>query len=424
MALVDSPRKGATALRNSAPDHFRGDVAAQRAQNRGSAVHQLQTHALPGLLDQRPGNHEDPLLGVVGPVRAGVILERMNSARSYGADRPPVQVPEVDHQVRRHVPAGSVDVFRLEYPGPHRLALMIGDGGQLPGQLVPQALVLCRVDDTFRFAAADVHEDSAVVAAFAPGDGARPVHGIDGEGGGTGGRRLQREIALLDQPLVDADAAHHGLGSGVRHDDDGRVSVDLGEDATQLRVDQPVVVEHGRLVWVTRFVGAVALVEVLPEAVVHAVDADLHHHREVPGLGLEQVTEELEAPHRHFPGAGEDAVLFVAAEVFDVHLVVADYGRYLSLQLGRVGVGAVRAGREEAADAATVDRRRWVGRRHRQHDDGPVLARKDVPDRRLLHEGGVGQSEPIIGVVFAVPEAVDAQLTGGAAGHGAGPGGD
>src|SRR5436853_323678 len=98
--------------------------------------------------------------------------------------------------------------------------------GQAVGDRLAEELQQRRrggVDRAGRLAAADVHEAAAVVAAVAPRLRLRPVdlHLADG-------RRLrdglgEREIALADQPLVEADAAVHPTRTMVRDDEDERV---------------------------------------------------------------------------------------------------------------------------------------------------------------------------------------------------------
>ena len=68
----------------------------------------------------------------------------------------------------------------------------------------------------------------------------------------------------------------------------------------------------------------VELVQVLPEAVMHPVDAHLDHREELPGLRLEQVLGEPEALVGHLVDLPQQVVLVVGAEVRAVEQVLAD----------------------------------------------------------------------------------------------------
>src|SRR3990170_8011734 len=107
------------------------------------------------------------------------------------------------------------------------------------------------------------------------------------------------EVSLLDQPLVDADGTLHRLGPMVGHNDDRRVIVKLSQHLADLAVQEAVVDTDSVPVGVPGLVAAVSVVEVLPEAVVDAVQAYFYHHSEVPGPGLQEVAKELEALDSH-----------------------------------------------------------------------------------------------------------------------------
>ena len=70
-----------------------------------------------------------------------------------------------------------------------------------------------------------------------------------------------------------------------------------------------------------------------PEAVVHAIDAHLHEHEEVPVLLLEQVHGDLVPPGVHLVHLAQQVVLVLGAEVLHVEHVVADQRLHLGLQL-------------------------------------------------------------------------------------------
>ena len=139
------------------------------------------------------------------------------------------------------------------------------------------------------------------------------------------GRLLaQHEVPLAPQPLVDADATVHPLRAVVGDDKHRRLVVGEPQQAGDLGVEPPVVIEHRVLVGIARLEQPVLQVGEPPEAMVDAVGAHLDHEEQVPGPRLEQILRQSEPLLGHLLDLVEQAVLVVGAEVLDVDEIVAD----------------------------------------------------------------------------------------------------
>ena len=79
-------------------------------------------------------------------------------------------------------------------------------------------------------------------------------------------------------------------------------------------------------------------VHVLPEAVVHAIDAHLDHHEELPRLRREEVLGQREATIGHLVDLPQQIVLVLGAEVRAVEEVFADDLLDLAAKRVRIGV--------------------------------------------------------------------------------------
>ena len=237
----------------------------------------------------------------------------------------------------------------------------------------------------------------------------------------SSGSRDGLEQALAAEPLVDADAAVHALRAVVGDDEDRRVVVGVLEQAADQPVDVAVVVEDRVLVRAARDVLAVLRVHVLPEAVVHPVVAHLDHREQLPGLRREQVLGEREAPVGHLVDLAEEVLLVLRAKVLDVEHVLADDLLDLAPQHRRVRVLRLRRRRQEAGDHDAVERPRRERAGHAEDDRALAVARRVVPQARLLDRRAVGDEHLVVRVVGAVAEAVDAEVARRAARHHAGP---
>jgi hypothetical protein len=89
---------------------------------------------------------------------------------------------------------------------------------------------------------------------------------------------LQGEVAVLNQPLVDADAPHQGLGSVVRDHQHGGVFVALLQQFPNPLIHMDVVVVDGSGKGRLRLVLGMAGVHGLPEGMVDAVYPHIHQH--------------------------------------------------------------------------------------------------------------------------------------------------
>src|SRR2546425_704974 len=99
-----------------------------------------------------------------------------------------------------------VQLLGLEDLRADGLSMRVGDGGDLAGQPVAEGVVFSGGQHAMRLAALDVEADASVMAAFAPGQGPRPVDFKLGEPRGLLGVLAQRKVTLLDEPFVDANA--------------------------------------------------------------------------------------------------------------------------------------------------------------------------------------------------------------------------
>ena len=295
---------------------------------------------------------------------------------------------------------------------------------ELSDQLVARGLVARRIDDALRLAALHVEEEASVVAAVSPRDRVRPVDRRFLDRDHVRRPRLDRQVALADEPVVEADPAHHRSRAVVAHHDRDRV---VGKDLQKrpdLLIEEPVVVLERRLVLVPRLVERMGGVPVLPEHVVEAVRRDLAEHEEVPGLLLRELASNLEAPLRHLEDLVERHVVAGAPEVGDVEDVVAlaELGHDLRLEL-RGGGPAFGAGRrEEASDPPARELlRRRERRRHADQQRAEALAREDVPDGVRLDRVGRRDRQAVVGGVLAIAEPVDPEMARRRPGHRAGP---
>ncbi len=179
--------------------------------------------------------------------------------------------------------------------------------------------------------------------------------------------------------------------------------------APDLAVEVAVVVAEALLVGVPRLVVGVVVVVEAPERVVQAVGPHLDQHQEVPRARVAQVPREREPAPRHLVDVAQDAVLLVGAVVGHVDHVVADHAPHLVLQI--LGVGELRVGarRQEAAHHLAVHRPRRERLRHAQRDDVLALAREHVPQAVDAHLVGGREGQPVVRVVLAVSEAVEAE---------------
>ena len=390
-------------------------------QNGRGNVEQIQV-VQPPFPQARFPQQEDTVLAVVGVVRPGVVLEGVNPPQPQAAHRAPAQVPEKHDQVRRHAAHRVINLFGLVHLRPQRLPLVVEHGFQLPRQLFAHRLDFPGRHHPLRLPAAHVQEDAAVVPAFAPGLRLRPINLDLGQRRHLRHRLRQAQVALLLQPLVHTDAAFHLLRAVVGDHEHAGLLAQQRPQLRHLAVDEAVIVQHGVLEPVALLVLAMAGVAEFPEGVVEAVGAHLDHHEEVPRARAQQVARHGEVLLGHPVNLLQDALFFFRAEVFHVQPVGPELLGEFRLEAGRVGELGLGAGGQKATHQAAVHRPRRVGPRHRQQDHLLARSPQDVPDAVFPHGGRVGNRQPVVAMVLAIAEAVDAQLAGVLAAHHAGPG--
>ncbi len=116
-----------------------------------------------------------------------------------------------------------------------------------------------------------------------------------------------------------------GLAAVVRDDQHHRVVVQQSQPLANLAVEVDIVVADGIFVGVARLVQGVALVKVLPEAMVDAIHAHVHVHEKVPGLGRHQVLDQLVVLIGQLVDLLQQVVLVLGAELGHVEHVFATH---------------------------------------------------------------------------------------------------
>src|SRR5215831_16825608 len=106
-----TPGMGASAERTSC--QAIGDrLSEQTEQRRRHLVDgDLGEGAVQGRWPAGRREEEDPLPVVIRLVGAGVVLEGVDAAHPHGADGAPVEVAEVDDQIRRHAVHGTIELL-------------------------------------------------------------------------------------------------------------------------------------------------------------------------------------------------------------------------------------------------------------------------------------------------------------------------
>src|SRR5262245_38195374 len=139
-------RTGASADR--LPGEVRRHRLAEETEERRRDVvdRHVGERATEGRRGARGGEHEDAVPVVVRFIRSGVVLEGVDAAHADRADRAPVEVAEVDDEVRRDAVHAPVEVL-----GPVRLRADVapvrrGDRLDARDEIAPYALVVGRVD--------------------------------------------------------------------------------------------------------------------------------------------------------------------------------------------------------------------------------------------------------------------------------------
>jgi hypothetical protein len=251
--------------------HVRKRVVAAQFQERRSQVQQADLFHRTLKRAARRRQDERAVLGVVAIIGPGVVLLDVERSIADLADGTPVEIAEIDNQVGGYVADLAVNLLGLEDARSHRLALVVHCGFEPRLQVIADALVVVGVDRPARLAPLHVQEHSRVVPAFAPGDGAFPIHVQIGHLRGRVRVLVEREQTLLNEPLVDAEAAVQPLGAVVGEDQHGRLVVQQFQQRPDLGIEASVVVADHLAVGIAGHVVAMLGVLEFPEAVVHPV---------------------------------------------------------------------------------------------------------------------------------------------------------
>src|SRR5579883_386374 len=326
--------------------HIGRNRNAELLQNGGGHIHQLQamqfapTHALVYggiVLD------DDAKLGVIAVIGAGIILKGVDRTMSNGPDRAPEEVAKVDNQVWRHAVTLLIDVLRLVDGGADIDTVGVDDSFQSGFHFVTQCLILGRLDNALRLASFNIEKDTRIVAAIAPYSGLAPIDFALLNRGERGGHRFEGQIALLYEPLVDADTTVHLLGSVIGDDKDGRIiQVHQVENLPNLVVEITVVIVNALIIGGMDFVFMMSGIVILPHTMMNAVGSHLDKHEEVPILLNQPLFDQFEALFSHRINLAQQVVLVIGAEIGHIHQVFADNGFDLLHGGGRIGVWSLR----------------------------------------------------------------------------------
>ena len=123
----DLNKSNSTLLGQRLALHIRRDFQSHEIQNRRGDVHDMGVLDLPVV--PRVSwivKNENPLLGVVARIQAGIIFKRVPSIIPQRADRPPVQISKINNQIRRNIFDLLINFFGLIHFGVNRFAGRIG----------------------------------------------------------------------------------------------------------------------------------------------------------------------------------------------------------------------------------------------------------------------------------------------------------
>src|SRR3989441_848712 len=180
--------------------------------------------------------------------------------------------------------------------------------------------------------------------------------------------------------------------------------------AADLFVQPFVIFRYDLLIRIPRLVLDVLFVEVVPEAVVYTVEANVDKVKIVPFLLLQQPVDHLPLFPAHLENLLLQPVLVVRAKSLDVHGVLRNEFRDPGLESSGVGefvFAGVRG--HEAADANALEAARGIAGRHTHYDRLLALASQIIPQSRFLNRSRIDEAQPAIRVVGAVTKAAAAQ---------------
>ena len=143
--------------------------------------------------------------------------------------------------------------------------------------------------------------------------------------GGVGCVRalVQYQVALANEPFVHGDAPLQGPRTVVGNDDHEHVVREVFQERADMPVDLDVVVTHGpaeRMIVARE--ARMPRIAVVPEGVVQAVRAHLHHHEQVPRLRCDEMLRHGETAAGHRRQLRQQRGLVVRAELADIEQIV------------------------------------------------------------------------------------------------------
>ena len=92
----------------------------------------------------------------------------------------------------------------------------------------------------------------------------------------------ESQVAICEQPLVNADAAIHPLGAVIGDHQHGRRVIGKREQLADFTVHFSVVVTNRILKFVAGLVEAMSRVHIVPKRMVDTVHAHLNYHEIIP----------------------------------------------------------------------------------------------------------------------------------------------
>ena len=137
----------------------------------------------------------------------GVVSQRTNGAQ--------LQVVEVDHQVGRKATRLAVVLVGSAHQCRDAIPCFVAGVFELAAELVPSRVEILRRYDSLGLPTVDVQEDPRVVSALGPRTRCRPIDELVLQGPWRSQLLSHREIAVVDKPLVDAEATAHGARAVV-----------------------------------------------------------------------------------------------------------------------------------------------------------------------------------------------------------------
>jgi hypothetical protein len=236
-----------------------------------------------------------------------------------------------------------------------------------------------------------VEEDPPVVAPGAPGPRAPPVYRGAVEGDRGVGPFAYDQVALIEQPLVEAKTAHQRARAVVRDHQHGGRGVAGGEEFADAPVQVAVVVNDGVLKWRIRHKVGVGGVHVLPEGVMHAVGAHIHQYQQIGPFFAQQAPCEGKTLIAEGVDVSEDAGFVFRSKIGHIEQIgpLQPFSDALR-QFGRMGVGAGDGRGQEATDGDAVHCGRRVGARNANDGDAPAGRAQVIPQAWQAHGAPIG----------------------------------